>query len=193
MRGQRGGRSRGLLPLIGMSSQLGIPRRVALLQSPLPLPQPTSFCYRQHRSSRTLQRTAACHRFPCLTRGVHFISWAEILRDSPWAEILQQLCPPMVGTILSGPYSVDDLLLELRLKIPLFLFLRLLLLLLLLFHDVPVLHSMGTVTVYRVSLWGCTTIPWHSFSPVSPKNSVSHAQFPQAQEALIDDLWYSFE
>src|SRR5271170_7248180 len=53
--------------------QPGIPWRVALQQSPPPLPRPYSACNRGFRSPRKSQRTAHRDFSPCLTPGGHSI------------------------------------------------------------------------------------------------------------------------
>ena len=66
--------------IVWMSFQPGIPRRVALQQSPPPLPQPHSDYDGPVSSPIALQRMVACPWFPCLRGGVHSsLPFAEIL------------------------------------------------------------------------------------------------------------------
>src|SRR5271154_4000651 len=62
--------------------QLGIPWRVALQQSPPPLPRPYSACNRGFRSPRKSQRTAHRDFSPCLTPGGHSILSSTFLANT---------------------------------------------------------------------------------------------------------------
>src|SRR5882724_7474105 len=55
--------------LIGMSFRQGIPWRVALQQSPPPLPLPISFCHRKSRSPNSFQRMVTVDQQPVSKKG----------------------------------------------------------------------------------------------------------------------------
>jgi hypothetical protein len=58
-------------PIVPMSFRLGIPWRVALQQSPPPLPQPRPASPTMGPAATILQPTAICPYFTCLSHGVH--------------------------------------------------------------------------------------------------------------------------
>ncbi len=67
--------------IVSMSLRPGIPWRVALQQSPPPLPRLRAVCTRTGLSATLLQSTVRCPQLRCLTPGVHTSSFHRGSRD----------------------------------------------------------------------------------------------------------------
>ena len=67
--------------IVSMSLQPGIPRRVALQQSPPPLPRPRPVCNSSDESATIFQRTVLCLEFRRLSLGVHPRGFFDFHRD----------------------------------------------------------------------------------------------------------------